>query len=182
LRPNRSRRQKSWLLWDGVGIHLAARARTDGLARRRNHWATGRGTRNRTPGGHRSRRVAARRDAEHALSGARAPRLAPILHETWRPGSHVRCDVGFRERIVSIERPRIGVARTRKNRGQPSIRRTSARRKTDRGRQCGDKTYSDTVDHFTILRNGRHEPGRIQLPQSVFVRPPHVPAMILPAL
>jgi hypothetical protein len=104
------------------------------------------------------------------------------LHEAWRPGTHVGRDVGFRERIVSIERPRIGVARTGKNRRQPSIRRTSARRKTERGRQCGDKTYSDTVDHFTILRNGRHEPGRIELPQLAFIRPPHVPAMILPAL
>jgi hypothetical protein len=182
-RPIRmSRGQKSRLLRDGVGIHLAARARTDGLARWRHQRAAWRGTRNRTTGGHRSRRIAARRDAEHALSGARPPRLTPILHETWRPGAHVRCDIGFRERIVSIERPRIGVARTGKNRGQPSIRRTSARRNHERGRQCGDKTYSVTVDHFTILRNGRQVPGRIPPPQSVFVRPPHVPAMILPAL
>src|SRR5580704_7475470 len=179
--PNR-RRQTSWLLRDRVGIHLAAGTRTDWLAGRWPNWATRHRTRNWATGHHGARGIAPGRDTEQALSGPRPPRLAPILHETGRPRAHVRCDVGFREWIVNIERPRIGVARTGKNRGQSSIRRASARRNTDCGRQCSDKTYSKTVDHFTILRNGRQVPGRNQLPQLVFVRPPRVPATILPAL
>src|ERR1700733_7307067 len=62
---------------------------------------------------------------------------------------------------MSTERSRIGVARTRKKRGQPRRGRTSASRKDNDGKRCGNTTQSATVDHFTILRNGRQVPGGI---------------------
>jgi hypothetical protein len=154
-------RRNGRLLQHGVGVHLAAGARADRLSGRGNHRSTRsarhRSTRDPAAGGHRS---ATGRHSEQALSGARPSWLAPILHKARRPRPHLGRDVGFRERIVSIERSRIGIARTGKDRRQPSRGRTSGCGDQQR-RHNDDNVWSTTVDHFTILRNGRQVTGRI---------------------
>jgi hypothetical protein len=159
------------LLGDGVGIHLARGAGTDRLSLWRDHRSTRTGHRSARDDGSAGavRAASAGRHAEHALSGPRAARLAPVLHEAGRASPHIGADVRFRQRIVNIEGPRIGVARTGINRRQPSRRRAPAPRQNQRDghdeqrhreRPYGENTSGATVDHFTILRNGRQVPGR----------------------
>jgi len=179
----RTRSGTRTLLRNDVGIHLTARARADRLVGHRYHRTAGNLTGHGAARHHRwPCRSSAGRNAQSALSGPCTPRLTPILHESGRPGPHIRPDIRFRERIVDIERPRIGIARTREKLGKRCRSGASTRNEQHRGRHCGNNTRSATVDHFPILRNGRQVPGRIDCRSGTFSTLRTSPRMILPVL